>query len=49
MMPIVPPIINLESIIPEIIVVITALVVLLLDLVLAKDGGKVYQPMHLTS
>jgi len=37
MMPIVPPIINLESIIPEIIVVITALVVLLLDLVLSKD------------
>ena len=37
MMPIVPPIVNLKSILPELVVVITALVVLLFDLALAKD------------
>ena len=37
MVPIVPPIVNLKSILPELVVVITALVVLLFDLALAKD------------
>ena len=37
MMTIVPPIVNLKSILPELVVVITALVVLLFDLALAKD------------
>lgn len=37
MMPIVPPVVNLDCILPELMVVITALVVLLSDLALAKD------------
>ena len=37
MAPIVPPTINIQSILPELMVVITALVVLLVDLVLDKD------------
>ena len=37
MAPIVPPLINMGSIIPELMVVITALVILLVDLVLEKD------------
>jgi len=37
MPPIVPPIINLKVILPELVMVITALVVLLLDLILSKD------------
>ncbi len=36
MAPITPPIISLQSILPEIVVVVTALLVLFLDLALAK-------------